>query len=165
MEEPQFKNSVNTNTVGAIVRRFRTLRNMTQLELSKAMGHRTPEWAGMIEAGQRTIDLDRVPRLAEILNINVADLTKHCLFEYYPTAANALFEEEGDPTTIREDHSPQPIRLLPAAYSVARRFEDLPPAFQQVVLALLVALEGAASGGIRHREARGKPVASDTLPG
>ena len=55
---------------GKVIRKFRELRGIRQIEMAHAMGHRTAEWAGMIENGYRALDLDKAPQMAAVLQIN-----------------------------------------------------------------------------------------------
>jgi transcriptional regulator with XRE-family HTH domain len=146
---PKGKEEAKSRSVGEIMRHFRTLRGMTQLEVSKALNHSTPEWCGMIESGHRSLDINKAPRVAEVLKINAQDFSKHCLFEYAPALASALFGQEPDASTIRENHNPVAAKLLPGAYELAKKFQNLPALAQEVVVSLVNNLQTMVNGGSR----------------
>ena len=53
----------------------------TQAEVAKIMGYSSPEFIGMVESGIRTMDLNKIPRLAEALELDPAELCQMALFE------------------------------------------------------------------------------------
>jgi transcriptional regulator with XRE-family HTH domain len=145
-------------TVGEIVRLYREKRKMTQLELANKMGHRTPEWAGMLENGYRSLDLERAPLMADALLIDPRDFTKHVLYEYFPKAAEALFDEPFDPKGIRETKRPRTAQLAPPTYEMAQLYENLPRQMQDSILHLVTSMADICRVGVRDRHSRPIPV-------
>lgn len=124
-------------TVGSVVKHFRERRNMSQRDLSKAMGHSSPEWTSMIEIGARKLDIDRVPRLAQILQISPKDLAMLAFAQYYPATYRALFSNT-KPGLPGEQETP--VTLPPEAYELAMLVEALPPHDREVVVTVAKAL-------------------------
>ena len=125
---------------GAVVRHFRQKKGLTQSELSKALGHSTPEWAGMAEAGQRKIQLDEIPQLAAVLQLNARDLAKRALREYHPALAGALFYGQPDDHEVPGPAIGQAADLLPASAALARAFQKLKPKQRQIITSMVEAL-------------------------
>jgi transcriptional regulator with XRE-family HTH domain len=141
-------------TLGEIVRQFRIKRGMTQLEVSQAAGHRTPEWIGMIESGQRSLAIEKAPRLAAILRCNAQDFTKRCLFESFPEAAQTLFprvdpEEDAVRSSRDQAEATFPKSILDLAHCV----NGLPGPMQNAVINLAVNLQELHHRGAHDRAA------------
>jgi transcriptional regulator with XRE-family HTH domain len=79
---------------GAIVRQRREELGASQGQIAKAVGISSPEFIGMMEAGSRPVPLDRVPALADALQLDRSDLCKAALAERHPTFYRALFESK-----------------------------------------------------------------------
>ena len=87
------------NSFGNFIRRRRQDLGLYQREIAQHVGIGRPEFVGFVEMGTRQFDLDRLPRLAEILQVNLAELTKLAMEEKYPALAAALFS---DPSAFRK---------------------------------------------------------------
>jgi transcriptional regulator with XRE-family HTH domain len=91
------KSNSSNDRVSAILAARRKQLNLTQKTISDYLGLKSPEHIGLIERGKRSIDLNRVPLLADIIKFDRADLTKVWLAENAPLSYAALFGES--PTT------------------------------------------------------------------
>jgi transcriptional regulator with XRE-family HTH domain len=148
-QEPELKN------LGQIIRHYRELRGLTQLQVANAMGHRTPEWCGMLESGNRALDIDRAPELAGVLKINQQDFTTHAVMQYYPKAAAALFPTPKSALKMRSQHKAELPPLAPAIYEFARVVEGLPPDIQDALVRQALAVQDLIRNG-NHDRARSR---------
>jgi transcriptional regulator with XRE-family HTH domain len=78
-------------TFGATIRARRIALGLTQKAVATAAGWTRAEMVCMVESGDRRPDLDRIPRLADGLVLDPADLCKFALAECYPALYKALF--------------------------------------------------------------------------
>jgi transcriptional regulator with XRE-family HTH domain len=145
-------------TVGEIIRQFRIKRGMTQSEVAQAVGHRTPEWIGMIEAGTRSLAIEKAPRLAAILRCNAKDFTKRCLFESFPEAAQALFPgDDPEHDVVRGTRDQAEITPPRPILDLAHCVKGLPVPMQNAVISLAVNLQELHYRGAHDRTAR-RPI-------
>ena len=79
---------------GDLIRQRREQLGLSQTEVARRVGIGSPEFIGMVEVGKRPIPLDRVPRLAAVLELSGPDLCKLALSERHPVLYHALFEGE-----------------------------------------------------------------------
>ena len=75
------------------VRLARERLNLPQMEITRRLGT-SPSYIPMLEAAERGIDLDEIPRLATALEINRSQLLKLYLYETSPVAYATLFGDE-----------------------------------------------------------------------
>lgn len=61
-------------SMGNNIKAFRKHRKITQFELAKLLGYKSSGTLSQIENGIRGIDIDKMPKLAQILGIPVAVL-------------------------------------------------------------------------------------------
>ena len=59
------------SAMGKKIKRFRQLREITQIELAKLLGYTSTGTLSQIENGLRGIDIDKLPKLAQILEVPV----------------------------------------------------------------------------------------------
>ncbi len=78
------------------VRRRRKALGMTQAELAQACGL-TEISITLVEGGRRHLGLERVPRLAAVLDVDAAELCRLALADQLPTLAGAL---DGRPAPV-----------------------------------------------------------------
>jgi transcriptional regulator with XRE-family HTH domain len=124
-------------SIGGLIRHFRERADISQKEFSKRVGHASAEWTGMIESGARKLDIDLVPRVAQILKVNLRDLTLVALAQYYPKTYSVLFGQQ-EPGMPQEQATP--VTLQPETYDMAMIFEALPPRERGMILEITKAL-------------------------
>jgi len=64
---------------------------LTQAEVARALGLRSAEYIGMLERGIRTLELSKVPLMADVLKMERIDLIRISMFEQLPLVANTVF--------------------------------------------------------------------------
>jgi transcriptional regulator with XRE-family HTH domain len=84
--------SMSTVSFGEFIAEMRVRRNLTQAEVARAIGVASPDFISLVEHGHRNLGLDRVPRLAAILRVNVQDLCLMALTQQYPLLAAVLVQ-------------------------------------------------------------------------
>lgn len=107
----------------------------SQIELSRQMGM-GQSWATAIEAGQRGIDIDTLPKLAMKLGLDTRSFTMSYLHSRHPGVYAALFpgwDSETDP----EIHHAAPGTVV---QDVAYRLDSLPREFRSPLEALILGL-------------------------
>lgn len=80
-------------SLSAFLRQRRTALRLKQAEIAAAL-RVEPESVGHWESGRRRMELDKVPRLAAILQLNQKDLCRLALFEWHPRVYATLFGAE-----------------------------------------------------------------------
>lgn len=73
----------------------------TQREVACAVGIASPDFIGLVESGKRRLDLDRVPALAKVLEVDPGPLCRQALAERAPRLAAQLFGTEAVPDEQR----------------------------------------------------------------
>ena len=124
--------------IGSVLRDLRDKKGLTQQEVSNAMGHRSPEWIGLIESNLRTIDINILPQLAVLLDCNPRDLLKIAMFQYFPAVADALFPENVRPFPRKLKN--QGLSMTLDTKEHLWLFQNLPADSQQVVRVVTKAL-------------------------
>lgn len=76
--------------LSALLRSRRDTLRLRQHQIGDALRVR-PESVGYWERGKRRIELDKLPRLAKILQLNPQDLCRMALREFHPALYHALF--------------------------------------------------------------------------
>ena len=79
--------------LSAVIKERRTRLGLTQERIANAL-QVVPEAVGYWEREKRRIELDRVPRLAAVLELDEQDVCRLALFEHYPRLHAALFGAE-----------------------------------------------------------------------
>ena len=84
--------AIMTNTVPLhiLLRRRRNELRLLQAEIAAALGV-SPECVTLWEAGRRRMELSKLPRLAEVLQIDAKHLCTRALAEFHPLFYHALF--------------------------------------------------------------------------
>ena len=67
-------------------------KGLTQTDIANAIGIASPEFITMLEQGRRNLDLNKVPRLADILELDRKELCKLALYEAAPSLYAELFD-------------------------------------------------------------------------
>ena len=100
-----------------LLRQRRLALHIRQSEIAAEL-HVSAEIVSHWEAGRRRMELDKVPRLAEILRLDAKDLCRRALCEWHPRFHDSLFGA-GQPQMPPRLEAPQPDagsswNLLPA---------------------------------------------------
>ena len=97
-------NQIQTVTTTAVplhilLRRRREELSLLQAQIAEAL-HVTPECVGQWECGRRRMELSKLPRIAEALQLDAKELCAKALAEFHPSLFAALFGQDAVPTTI-----------------------------------------------------------------
>ena len=107
----------------------------SQIELSRQMGM-GQSWATAIEAGQRGIDIDTLPKLAMKLGLETRSFTMSYLHSRHPGVYAALFPE-WDSEDEPKIHNAAPGTVI---QDLAYRLDSLPREFRSPLEALILSL-------------------------
>ncbi len=80
-----------TEPLHVLLRRRREELGLFQAEIAKAV-HVSPECITLWEAGRRRPELSKIPRVAEILELDVKEVCARALAEYHPAFYVALLQ-------------------------------------------------------------------------
>ncbi|PYU91538.1 MAG: hypothetical protein DMG25_14480 [Acidobacteria bacterium] len=131
----------------------------TQAEIARDIGVSSPEFIGMVEAGLRRIDLNRVPMLARALNYDPAELCKLALQEQAPELFRTLFG--GAYSFTPKELSPQEVNTVHVSRDtreLLERLHALPAELTRLIEGLVRYLYSAHLAGSRlPRSLRLKP--------
>ncbi len=72
----------NNHFVGKTVKRFRSKRGKTQMDVAKELGHETPQYISNLERGKTFASIEMSLKLARILNIPKSVLFSDLRREY-----------------------------------------------------------------------------------
>lgn len=81
-----------TGHLSNYIRHRRDFLGKTQKVVAEAVGV-TPDFIALIEAGERRLDLDKVPLLADALEVSRTALCQQALRERAPALYGQLFEQ------------------------------------------------------------------------
>jgi len=87
-----------------LLRRRRKELHMIQAHVAAALNV-SPEAVTLWESGRRRMELSKIPRLAEALQLDARELCIQALAEFHPTFFHTLFGPRDE----------QPVRIHPAA--------------------------------------------------
>jgi len=79
-----------------LLRNRRKELSLTQAEIAEIL-HVTPECIGQWEAGRRRMELSKLPRIAEALQIDAEELCTKALAEFHPLLYATLFRHDTAP--------------------------------------------------------------------
>ena len=127
-------------TLGSIIKHLRIQANLTQIQLAKAVGYKTAEWTGMIEGDHRTIDLDRLPKMAHILGVNANALIVLVLRQYSPRAAAVLFGAPAGSCLPTQEEDTHAYQLSAGAKEIGENYDNLGPENQRIASQVVEAL-------------------------
>jgi len=71
-------------------------------EISKKIGFKNPNNVTMIKKGNTKLPVNRIPRIAQVFNIDPAELFKQVMLEYEPEKYDAIIKCVGDAITKKE---------------------------------------------------------------
>lgn len=57
--------------LGANIKEIREYRGLTQVHVSKELGYKSPSMLSEIESGKKGLDAEKIPQLAQILNVSI----------------------------------------------------------------------------------------------
>jgi len=91
-------NEINNHPLplSALIRQRRTTLGLTQQQVADVL-RVVPECVSLWERAKRRVELDRIPPLAAILQLDEQDVCQLALFEHYPRLHAALFGAERPP--------------------------------------------------------------------
>jgi transcriptional regulator with XRE-family HTH domain len=84
----------HTNHFGLFIRRRRRELSLTQREVAAALKVSAPEFVGMIEAGIRKPNFERLPALAEVLKVSTLEMIQLAFADVYPSLVGYLTSEQ-----------------------------------------------------------------------
>jgi transcriptional regulator with XRE-family HTH domain len=84
-----------------LLRRRREELSLLQAQIAAAL-HVTPECIGQWECGRRRMELSKIPRIAEALQIDAKELCAKALAEFHPLVYATLFGHDATPAKIRQ---------------------------------------------------------------
>ena len=82
-----------------LLRRRREELNLLQAQVAEAL-HVTPECIGRWEDGSRRMELSKLPRIAEALQMDAKELCVKALAEFHPVVYATLFGKAAAPASI-----------------------------------------------------------------
>ena len=84
-----------------LLRRRREELSLLQAQVAEVL-HVSPECITQWECGRRRMELSKLPRIAEALQLNAKDLCAKALLEFHPLVHAALFGHDATPTNIQQ---------------------------------------------------------------
>jgi len=145
--KPKTKRAVvagNIATLAQLISARRRDLGKTQAEIAKAVGFSSPEFIGMVEGGIRTMDLNKIPRLADALELDRVDLCRMALYEELPSMFAVLFGRSKKQFTIHEGGATKSVRIPEPALDFLHKFYDLPAPVRN---SITIMVESLYSGG------------------
>lgn len=126
----------------------RTELGLSQAEVARQLGIGSPEFIWMVEAGKRVMELNKIPRLADILQLDRRDLINLALFEKAPILAMSLFgSRPGAYTPRNRKPSKQAVTMTPAMETYHQKLYSLPGPQRETVLQLIDQFSMAGTPG------------------
>lgn len=104
----------------------------------------------MVESGQRNLDLNKIPRLADVLGLSREDLCKLALFEAAPALYSTLFDSSPS-GKVRIAGDAQSGSIQTPAADFNSMLNSLPEPIRRAVEALVESLSTALSPPYRRR--------------
>ena len=133
-------------SLGAQIRHYRRIKEMTQGELARQVGYQTKASISKIEKNQATVPHDMLVKISNALNVDIDILTgrKKDDGEVAPPPAEAIaqyaYNSTSDTAKALRDHLLSAMKLLeqqPQASDIADKYNRLTPANQKSVMALI----------------------------
>jgi transcriptional regulator with XRE-family HTH domain len=128
----------NTRSLAGVIRFRRKELGLTQAVVAQALDIKSSEFIGMVENGYRSLELNKIPRLAHVLELNRERLCRLALFEHAPQFALSVFGTAVDTfvpanqlsdTSARVEMAPEQIEFFGQLYA-------LPTSLRQYILDL-----------------------------
>jgi transcriptional regulator with XRE-family HTH domain len=94
-DQPMNQNAATTTQVPLhiLLRRRRQELSLLQVQIAEAL-HVTPECVGQWESGHRRMELSKIPRIAEALQMDAKELCVKALAEFHPLVYATLFGKD-----------------------------------------------------------------------
>jgi transcriptional regulator with XRE-family HTH domain len=127
-------------SLGAQIRHYRRLRDMTQEELALQAGYQTKASINKIEKNQATVPDDRLKRIASALRVDVSVLTGGIPAPTEEALANYAYNSTTDTAKKLRDHLVSAMKLLDqdnATSEIEAKFNRLTPANQKSVMDMI----------------------------
>ena len=84
-----------------LLRRRREELSLFQSQIAEAL-HVTPECVGQWESGHRRMELSKLPRIAEALQMDAKELCVKALAEFHPLVYATLFGKDAGPAKLQQ---------------------------------------------------------------
>ena len=84
-----------------LLRRRREELSLCQPQVDEVL-HVSPECITQWECGRRRMELSKLPRIAEALQLNAKELCAKALAEFHPSVYAVLFSHDATPTNIQQ---------------------------------------------------------------
>ena len=132
-------------SLGAQIRHYRRIKEMTQGELARQVGYQTKASISKIEKNQATVPHDMLVKISNALNVDIDILTgrkKDDGEEAPPTEAvfQYAYNSTSDTAKALKEHLISAMKLLeqqPQVSDIADKYNRLTPANQKSVMALI----------------------------
>jgi len=85
------------NMVSEVLKHRRQELGLLQPDIARAIGVKSADFISLVESGQRSMDLNRIPALARVLKLNAKDLLLLAIHEQWPEAATVLTAGRSSP--------------------------------------------------------------------
>jgi transcriptional regulator with XRE-family HTH domain len=142
-------------TVASVLHVRRTELQLTQKEVAVALDIKTSEFVSMVESGHRNLDLNKIPRLAAVLKVDVQELCQIALLEAAPQFAVALLGNKiqtGIPSTVNQPKNVK-VELTAQQQEYMLKLYNLTSPLRYTVLSLIdqfTALLRSGPGRVRR---------------
>ena len=131
-------------SLGAQIRHYRRIKEMTQEELARQVGYQTKASISKIEKNQATVPHDMLVKISNALNVDIDILTGRKKDDGEPPTAEAIaqyaYNSTSDTAKALKEHLISAMKLLEQQSQVsdiADKFDRLTPANQKSVMALI----------------------------
>lgn len=127
-------------SLGAQIRHYRRLRDMTQEELALQAGYQTKASINKIEKNQATVPDDRLKRIASALRVDVSVLTGDSPAPIEEELANYAYNSTSDTAKALRDHLMSAMKLLDQEHGeseIEAKFNRLTPPNQKSVMDMI----------------------------
>lgn len=124
-------------------RRDATAVNKTQSQVAKALDYSSGEYWGLIEAGKRNVDPEKVPLLADILVLNRKAFTKVYLKIFMPNLYFTFWGEENLELTA-PDTQKKFVRITEAEIDLLNKLNRMPSSGRKSVVSMVELLAAKA---------------------
>lgn len=152
--------SVPAQGIGAVIRKRRQELKLKQSHVAEVVGT-SPEFIAMVENGTRQFNLDRLPRVADVLSLDCKSLIRVAMQRECPSVCAVLFGEEPiSPESIPQQETDR-ILITPEMADVAARIDSLPRPARQTILGLVDQLS-SANRQIHPYPGRARAVSNDS---
>jgi len=113
-------------TLHEVLKHRRQELGLLQPDIARAIGLKSADFISLVESGQRSIDLNRIPALARILKLNAKDLVMMAIHEQWPEAA----------TVLTSGRASRGLGTLSEEAELASKLSRLPAESRQIILNL-----------------------------